>query len=432
MTEIILKKRQGQELSPAEINFFIQGYTGGEIPDYQAAALLMAIFFQGLGAAETAELTRAMVDSGRTVDLSPIPGIKADKHSTGGVGDKTTLVLAPLVAAAGVSVAKLAGRGLGHTGGTIDKLAAIPGLQTELSISALIRQVQEIGVAVATQTAELVPADKKLYALRDVTATVECIPLIASSIMSKKLAAGAGAIILDVKTGSGALLPGLEDARVLARMMVDIGRRLGRKTAALLTNMEQPLGRAVGNALEAQEALAALRGEGPVDLEELCLALGAALLVLTGKAANPGQAEAELARLWKTGRALQKFKEMVAAQGGNPEVTENPGLIAAAARQETVLAQEKGYVQTLDAKMIGQAAMLLGAGRQTKEDQIDLTAGLILHKKIGEPAAPGEPLATLFFNRDRHLEEAKKLTADAYRIGPDQTAPRPMVLEIIN
>ena len=430
MNEIILKKRQGQELSGTEINYFIQGYAGGEIPDYQAAALLMAVFFQGLSAAETAELTLAMVESGRKIDLSAIPGVKVDKHSTGGVGDKTTLVLAPLAAAAGVPVAKLAGRGLGHTGGTIDKLEAIPGLQTELSISAFIRQVKEIGVAVATQTRELVPADKKLYALRDVTATVDCLPLIASSIMSKKLAAGADAIVLDVKAGRGAFLPNREDARALARTMVAIGQRLGKATVALVTNMEQPLGRAVGNALEVREAIAALRGEGPADLEELCLALGAVMLVLAGKAADPGEAEEKLAGLLKTGQALRKLKEMVLAQGGNPEVIENPDLLKVAERQEKVPARATGYVQALDAKMIGQAAMLLGAGRQTREDRIDLAAGLVLHKKIGERVEAGEPLATLFVNRARYLEEAKKLVQDAYRTGADEPTPQPMILEV--
>ncbi|MEW5898963.1 MAG: pyrimidine-nucleoside phosphorylase [Bacillota bacterium] len=432
MNEIILKKRQGQELSGAEINYFIQGYAGGEIPDYQAAALLMAIFFQGLSGAETAELTLAMAGSGRTIDLSAIPGVKVDKHSTGGVGDKTTLVLAPLAAAAGVPVAKLAGRGLGHTGGTIDKLEAIPGLQTELSIPAFIRQVKEIGVAIATQTRELVPADKKLYALRDVTATVDCLPLIASSIMSKKLAAGADAIVLDVKAGRGSFLPNREDARALARTMVAIGQRLGKATVALLTNMEQPLGRAVGNALEVREAIAAMRGEGPADLEELCLALGAVMLVLAGKAADPGEAEEKLDGLLKNGQALRKLKEMVVAQGGDPEVIENPDLLKVAERQEKIPARTAGYVQAVDAKMIGEAAMLLGAGRQTKEDRIDLAAGLVLHKKIGERVEAGEPLATLFVNRARYLEEAKKLVQDAYRTGADEPAPQPMVLEVIN
>lgn len=431
MTEIILNKRQGRELSPQEIKFFIEGYTKGNIPDYQAAALLMAIFFQGLSLRETAGLTLAMVDSGEKVDLSAIPGYKVDKHSTGGVGDKTTLVLAPLVAAAGVPVAKLAGRGLGHTGGTIDKLEAIPGLSTEMAIPAFIRQVKEIGVAVATQTKELVPADKKLYALRDVTATVESIPLIAASIMSKKLAAGADAIVLDVKVGSGAFLPGLEDARALARTMVAIGRQLGRATVAFLTSMEQPLGRAVGNALEVREAIAALQGEGPPDLVELCLTLGARMLVLAERAAGAGQAREELLRVLESGRALDKLKEMITAQGGNPEVVDNPELLQVAGRQEKVFAPEAGFVQFLDAKMIGRAAMVLGAGRQTKEDRIDLSVGLYLHKKIGDPVDVGEPLATMYVNQTRDLEKARRLVQDAYKIGEDRPGPPLLIYEAV-
>lgn len=431
MTEIILNKRQGRELSPQEIKFFIEGYTKGNIPDYQAAALLMAIFFQGLSPGETAGLTLAMVDSGEKVDLSAIPGYKVDKHSTGGVGDKTTLVLAPLVAAVGVPVAKLAGRGLGHTGGTIDKLEAIPGFRTEMAIPAFIQQVKEIGVAVATQTKELVPADKKLYALRDVTATVECIPLIASSIMSKKLAAGADAIVLDVKVGSGAFLPSLEDARALARTMVAIGRQLGRATVAFLTSMAQPLGRAVGNALEVREAIAALQGEGPPDLVELCLTLGARMLVLAERAGGAGQAREELLRVLESGRALDKLKEMITAQGGNPEVVDNPELLQVAGRQEKVFASEAGFVQFLDAKMIGRAAMVLGAGRQTKEDRIDLSVGLYLHKKIGDPVDVGEPLATMYVNQTRDLEKARKLVQDAYKIGEDRPGPPLLIYEAV-
>lgn len=431
MTGIILKKRQGQELSPEEVRFFIQGYTTGAIPDYQAAALLMAIFFNGLSPSETAELTLAMAESGKRIDLSAIPGIKVDKHSTGGVGDKTTMVLAPLVAAAGVPVAKLAGRGLGHTGGTIDKLEAIPGFQTELTIPAFVRQIKEIGVAVATQTQELVPADKKLYALRDVTATVESLPLIAASIMSKKLATGADALVLDVKTGRGALLPEREHARALARTMVATGRKLGKKTVALLTNMEQPLGRTVGNALEVREAIATLRGEGPADLSELCLALGAQILVLAGKTADTGQAREKLLRLFKNGEALKKLEEMIAAQGGRPEVITRMGLLPVAGRQENILARESGYVQSLDARRIGRAAMLLGAGRQTKEDRIDPAVGLVLHKKTGDPVEPGEALATMFVNATRYLEKARKLAQDAYQIGVSRPAPPPLIYETI-
>ncbi|MBC7324034.1 MAG: pyrimidine-nucleoside phosphorylase, partial [Moorella sp. (in: Bacteria)] len=427
MSDIILKKREGQELSPEEIKFFVRGYTEGNIPDYQAAALLMAVFFRGLSPLETAELTLAMVESGEKIDLSAIAGCKVDKHSTGGVGDKTTLVLAPLVAAAGAPVAKLAGRGLGHTGGTIDKLEAIPGLQTELSIPAFIQQVKEIGVAVAAQTRDLVPADKKIYALRDVTATVECIPLIASSIMSKKLAAGADAVVLDVKVGAGAFLPRREDARALARTMAAIGRQLGRTTVCFLTDMEQPLGRAVGNALEVREAITALKGEGPGDLEELCLALGAQMLVLAKKAAGIDQARQKLTTLLKNGGALRKFQEMVAAQGGNPEVVENTELLKVAGRQEKVLAQAAGYVQSVDGRALGRAAVYLGAGRQSKEDQIDLSVGLVMHKKIGDTVEAGEPLVTMFVQQARYLEDARKLIAGAYKIGEEKPAPRPMV-----
>ncbi len=431
MSDIILKKREGQELSPEEIKFFVRGYTEGNIPDYQAAALLMAVFFRGLSPLETAELTLAMVESGEKIDLSAIAGCKVDKHSTGGVGDKTTLVLAPLVAAAGAPVAKLAGRGLGHTGGTIDKLEAIPGLQTELSIPAFIQQVKEIGVAVAAQTRDLVPADKKIYALRDVTATVECIPLIASSIMSKKLAAGADAVVLDVKVGAGAFLPRREDARALARTMAAIGRQLGRTTVCFLTDMEQPLGRAVGNALEVREAIAALKGEGPGDLEELCLALGAQMLVLAKKAAGIDQARQKLTSLLKNGGALRKFQEMVAVQGGNPEVVENTELLKVAGRQEKVLAQAAGYVQSVDGRALGRAAVYLGAGRQSKEDQIDLSVGLVMHKKIGDTVEAGEPLVTMFVQQARYLEDARKLIAGAYKIGEEKPAPRPMVYEVI-
>lgn len=424
---IILKKRRGQELSPGEIDFFVKGYAAGTIPDYQAAALLMAVFFRGFSPEETARWTLAMVDSGKKVDLSSVPGIKVDKHSTGGVGDKTTLVLVPLVASAGVPVAKLAGRSLGHTGGTIDKLESIPGLRTEMSIPDFVRQVGEKGVAVASQSDELVPADKKFYALRDVTATVDCLPLVASSIMSKKIASGADAIVLDVKVGRGAFFERLEDARRLAGAMVSIGRRLGRKTVAFLTSMEQPLGWAVGNALEVREAIAALQGEGPSDLTELCLTLGARMLALAGKVSSDEQGRMVLAALLKNGRALAKFKEMIAAQGGDPAVAENPELLPAARGREDILAAQSGFVLSVDALAVGRAAMAAGAGRKVKEDPVDPSAGVVLRKKAGDPVEAGEPLATVFANRADAFEQAEKLLRGAFRVGPEPPAAGPLV-----
>ena len=427
MYDIILKKRQGREISREEIDFFIGGYTAGSIPEYQAAALLMAVFLNGLGFRETAELTTAMAGSGEQVDLSSIPGCKVDKHSTGGVGDKTTLVLVPLVAAAGVPVAKLSGRGLGHTGGTIDKLESIPGFRTDMEIPAFIRQVKDIGVAVAAQSKALVPADKKLYALRNATATVESIPLIASSIMSKKIAAGAGAVVLDVKAGNGAFLPYREDAFALARLMVAIGRQLGRATVALVTGMDQPLGYAVGNALEVREAILTLQGKGPPDLEKLCLALGAQMLILAGKAAGVEEAEDRLSFLLKNGNVLEKFKEMILAQGGNPEVVDNPALLPLAARQEQVFSRETGYVRAVDTKNIGRAAMFLGAGRQALDNDIDHSVGVMLHKKTGERVTVGEPLFTLYINRIRYLKEARRLLQNAFLVGEEKPECPPLI-----
>ncbi|MQL52068.1 pyrimidine-nucleoside phosphorylase, partial [Desulfofundulus thermobenzoicus] len=382
MYDIILKKRRGHELATEEINFFVQGYTAGRIPDCQAAALLMAVFFQGLTARETADLTLAMAGSGDRMDLSAIPGPKVDKHSTGGVGDKTTLVLAPLVAAAGVPVAKMSGRGLGHTGGTADKLEAIPGFKVNLSPEDFIRQIRENGLAVVTQTGNLVPADKKLYALRDATATVDSIPLIASSVMSKKIAAGAGAVVLDVKAGSGAFMRSVEDALALARTMVAIGHQVGLRTVAVISDMDQPLGLAVGNALEVREAVETLAGKGPADLRELCLVLGSHMLVLAGAVDGVEQGREKLADLLDRGQALAKFREMIRAQGGDPRVVENPALLPAAREQEPVRAGQEGYVTAIQAEGIGRAAMLLGAGRRTKEDAIDPAVGVVLHKKV--------------------------------------------------
>jgi pyrimidine-nucleoside phosphorylase len=393
--DLILKKRNGLALSGDEIDFLISGYVKGSIPDYQMSALAMAIWFRGMNEDETLRLTMAMMNSGDTISLKEIPGIKVDKHSTGGVGDTTTLVLAPLVAAAGAPVAKLSGRGLGHTGGTLDKLESIPGLVTEMSAGELIEAVKNIGVAVAGQTGNLVPADKALYALRDVTATVDSMPLIAGSIMSKKLAAGADALVLDVKSGDGAFLKSRDEAFELARTMVKIGSGAGRETVAVVTGMDQPLGRAVGNALEVEEAIMTLRGEGPPDLEELCLVLGGWMLCLAGRAAEPEEGQKILRELIGNGSALRKFKEMIKNQHGDERVTENLSLLPRVENQVTVRAAEGGYVSRLKAETIGMAAMSLGAGRENKESVINPAVGIVVEKKIGDMIKPGDPLAVI-------------------------------------
>ncbi|GAW27846.1 pyrimidine-nucleoside phosphorylase [Carboxydocella sp. ULO1] len=425
--DIIRKKRDGGELSQAEIEFMVQGYTSNEIPDYQMAAWAMAVFLRGMNARETADLTMAMVRSGDQVDLSGIAGIKVDKHSTGGVGDTTTLVLAPLVAAAGAPVAKMSGRGLGHTGGTLDKFDSIPGFRVELNKEEFIRNVNTVGAAVVGQTGNLAPADKKLYALRDVTATVDSIPLIASSIMSKKIAAGADAIVLDVKTGSGAFMKTLEDSFALARAMVAIGQEVGRKTVAVITDMDQPLGRAIGNALEVKEAIETLRGGGPSDLRELCLTLGAHMVTLAGKAANPAAARARLEELLQNGQALAKFKEMVAAQGGDPRVIDQPELLPQAQKVIPLLAEQDGYVARIEAEELGIAATMLGAGRETKESKVDLAVGLVVNKKVGEAVAAGEPLVWLHVNEERRLAEVMAKVKAAFTISCQQPAPATLI-----
>lgn len=430
MYDIILKKRRGLELTRQEIEFFVRGYTAADIPGYQAAALLMAVFFQGMTPRETADLTLAMAASGDQADLSAIPGRKVDKHSTGGVGDKTTLVLIPLVAAAGVPVAKMSGRGLGHTGGTVDKLESIPGFKVDLSPEDFVAQVRTVGAAVAAQSGNLVPADKKLYALRDVTATVDSIPLIASSVMSKKIAAGASAIVLDVKAGSGAFMRTAEDAFTLARAMVDIGRLAGRDTVALVTDMDQPLGRAVGNALEVREAVDTLAGRGPADLRELCLALGGQMLALAGAAPTPAAGSGQLAPLLADGRALAKFRALITAQGGDPRVIDEPDRLPRAARQETVPAAVSGYVTAIQGETVGRAAMLLGAGRRTKEDRIDPAVGIVLHKKTGDPVEAGEPLATLHVNRTEEMDTVRRAVQKAYTIDRVRPPQRPLVLGV--
>lgn len=409
MVDIIEKKRDGGELSKEEIRFFVEGYTNGSIPDYQASALMMAIYFNDMTDAERAELTMAMVESGDQIDLSAISGIKVDKHSTGGVGDTTTLPLASMVAACDVPVAKMSGRGLGHTGGTIDKLESIVGFHVELSNEEFINQVNEIGMAVIGQSGNLTPADKKLYALRDVTATVPSIPLIASSIMSKKIAAGANAIVLDVKTGDGAFMKTVEDSKKLAEAMVKIGNSVGRNTMAIISDMSQPLGFAIGNALEVKEAIDALKGEGPEDLMELCYTLGSQMVVLGGKASTIEEARKMLEHAVESGAALEVLKKFIAAQGGDASVVDDPSRLPQAKYVSDVVAKESGYVAKIEADDIGTAAMLLGAGRATKESDIDLAVGLVLRKKVGDYVEAGEPLVTVHANFEDISEVVEKI-----------------------
>lgn len=416
MVDLILKKRSGAELSEQEIDFIVQGYTKGEIPDYQMSALTMAIYFRGMSDKETAALTTSMVKSGEEIDLSGITGHIVDKHSTGGVGDKTTIVLAPLVASAGIPVAKMSGRGLAHTGGTIDKLESFHGFNVELNQTQFLEQVNQIGIAVVGQSGNLTPADKKLYALRDVTATVESIPLIASSIMSKKLAAGADAIVLDVKVGSGAFMKSIDDAKKLAIAMVNIGRHVGRNTIAAISDMNQPLGYAVGNSLEVQEAIDTLRGNGPKDLEVLCLTLGAHMLVLAEKVTSFEEGYKLLQQKLISGEALQKLKELIAAQGGDVNQVEDPSFLPRATHQIEVLATKSGVIGSIECDDIGVAAMLLGAGRATKEDAIDLAVGLVLHKKIGEHIQVGESLATIHANALQNIEQVTEMIQKAIEI----------------
>ncbi|GGD00145.1 pyrimidine-nucleoside phosphorylase [Pontibacillus salipaludis] len=407
MYDIIAKKRDGQALTPEEITFFIEGYTNGDIPDYQASALCMAIFFQDMNDEERANMTMEMVKSGDTIDLSAIEGIKVDKHSTGGVGDTTTLILGPLVASLDVPVAKMSGRGLGHTGGTIDKLEAVPGFHVEIDKSEFIELVNKNKVSVIGQTGNLTPADKKLYGLRDVTATVNSIPLIASSIMSKKIAAGADAIVLDVKTGAGAFMKSLEDSKDLAEAMVAIGNRVGRNTMAVISDMSQPLGRAIGNALEVNEAIETLKGNGPEDLTELCLTLGSQMVVLAGKAATLNEAREKLQENMNNGKALEKFATFLQSQGGDERVVEDPSVMKEASYKVELEAKEAGFVSEIVADELGTAAMMLGAGRATKESEIDLAVGLYLNKKVGDYVEVGESLLTIHSNQE-DVEDVKQ------------------------
>ncbi|WP_280157377.1 pyrimidine-nucleoside phosphorylase [Priestia aryabhattai] len=413
MVDLIEKKRNGYELNKAEIDFIIEGYTKGDLPDYQLSAFAMAIYFQGMTQEERVNLTQAMVESGDQIDLSKIEGIKVDKHSTGGVGDTTTLVLGPLVAAVDVPVAKMSGRGLGHTGGTIDKLEAVPGFHVEITNEEFIRLVNTNKIAVIGQSGDLTPADKKLYALRDVTATVDSIPLIASSIMSKKIAAGADAICLDVKTGNGAFMKKLEDAEELAKAMVEIGKGVGRNTKAIISDMSQPLGFAVGNALEVKEAIDTLKGEGPEDLTELCLTLGSHMVVLAEKASSLDEARAMLQEVIKNGKALESFKTFLSAQGGDASVADDPSKLPDAAHKIEVLAKEDGYISEIVAEKIGVAAMKLGAGRATKESEIDLAVGIMLNKKVGDSVKKGDSLVTIHSNSE-DVQEVMDIVYDSY------------------
>ncbi|MBB4823818.1 pyrimidine-nucleoside phosphorylase [Sporosarcina luteola] len=430
MVDIIERKRNGEVLSKEEITFFVTGYTKGTIPDYQASAFLMAIYFSGMNAEEQGYLTMAMVESGDQIDLSAIEGIKVDKHSTGGVGDTTTLILAPLVAACGVPVAKMSGRGLGHTGGTLDKLESIEGFHIELTEEQFVNQVNQLKLAVMGQSGNLTPADKKLYALRDVTATVESISLIASSIMSKKIAAGADAIVLDVKTGEGAFMKTLEDAEKLAAAMVAIGKQVGRQTMAVISDMNQPLGYAIGNALEVKEAIETLRGNGPDDLTELCLVLGSKMMIAGGKATTTEEATSMLKEVIESGTALELFSKMIAAQGGNAEIVRRPELLPKATYQIEVPSPASGFITKMEADEIGVAAMLLGAGRATKEDEIDLAVGIVLNKKIGDRVEKGEPLAIIHANRT-DVASSLEMLQHHIHIGDEKVARPTLIYKTI-
>lgn len=431
MVDIIQKKRDGGVLSREEISWFIGAYVEGRIPDYQAAALLMAIYFQNLSKEETFQLTEAMRDSGDTIDLSMIHGIKVDKHSTGGVGDKITLVVAPLAAACGVPVAKMSGRGLGFTGGTVDKLESIPGFRTTLEAEEFTNQVNQIGIAVIGQTAHITPADKKLYALRDVTATVDNLGLIASSIMSKKLAAGSDAILLDVKCGDGAFMERQEDAAELARLMVEIGDSAGKRTVAAITEMGQPLGKAVGNSLEVMEAIETLKGRGPADITQLAEKLGGIMIYLGGKAASPEEGCQMAESALKDGRGLEKLREFIAAQGGMEKVIEDFSLFPAHTVERELIAEQDGYVQRIEARKIGLASQHTGAGRATKEEAIDLSAGVLLHKKIGDAVKKGEALATFYGNDPLKVDNAVKEGKDAFTLSENPLEPPVLVKELI-
>lgn len=430
MTDLIAAKRDGGRLSAEEIDFMVQGYTRGEIPDYQMSAMCMAILLRGMDDEETLDLTMSMMRSGEVLDLSAIKGVKADKHSTGGVGDKTSLILCPMVAACGLKIAKMSGRGLGHTGGTIDKLESFPGYDTGISDEQFIENVNRVGIAITSPTADIDPADKKLYALRDVTGTVPSIPLIVSSIMSKKLAAGADVIVLDVKCGGGAFMKTEERARELARNLTRIGNMAGRKTSAVITDMDQPLGCAVGNALEVKEAISVLSGEAGGDLLELCLTLGSCMLVSAGFAEDDEQARAALSESIRSGKALQKLAELVEAQGGDADAVYEPSMLPAAEIRLEVPSTETGYVSHIDAEKVGLVSMHLGGGRATKESSIDLAVGVVLHKKLGERVEIGESLGTVHANDADKAQQAAELLRGCFTLSAEPVE-RPAFIKAI-
>lgn len=430
MYDIIHKKRNGGELSEEEIRFFIEGYTDESIPDYQAAALCMAVYFRGMTPKETSILTLAMAESGDQIDLGGIEGFTVDKHSTGGVGDKTSLIVVPIVASCGGKVAKMSGRGLGHTGGTVDKLESIPGFRTELNPDDFIKQVNGIGLCIVGQTGELAPADKKLYALRDVTATVESIPLIASSIMSKKLAAGSKGIVLDVKTGSGAFMKTVEESENLAKEMVAIGKSAGRSVTAVITNMDIPLGDSVGNSLEVIEAIKTLKGEGESDLTEVCLTLAAQMLsMVTGEDEKTCYSMAKGAI--DNGLAINKLRKMISAQGGNANVVDDYSLFKQPKYTAEIFSERDGYIEHTDAEKIGIASVILGAGREKKGDPIDPSAGIVLKKKTGDYVKKGEPLAVFYTDDEGKIEGAKQEFLDAFTFGNERTQPQKLIYKII-
>ncbi len=430
--DLIHRKRDGEELSPEEINYLVDGYTRTEIPDYQLSAFLMAVFFSGMTDREVSVLTDAMLNSGSIVDLSSIPGVKVDKHSTGGVGDKTSLIASPIAAAAGVIVPMISGRALGHTGGTLDKLESIPGFRTDLSIDEFRGLVAQHKLAFIGQTPEVVPADNKFYALRDATATVESIPLLASSIMSKKLAVGLDALVLDVKVGSGAFMKKQVEARRLAQMMVGIGRRLDKRVQALITDMSQPLGYAIGNALEVMEVSQTLQNAGPADLTRLSLELAARMIFL-GKIVKTLEEARELAQSkLLDGSGFQKFKDVIAAQGGNPQVLDRFDLLPNATGAQEITTARGGYVSAIDAELIGQASSMIGAGRNTKEDSIDPAVGVILEVKVGQKIDSGSILCRIYYTGDEHLEEAAALVEDAFKISQQPVEERDLILEVVS
>ena len=432
MSEVIAKKRDGGKLTQEEIHFVVDGYTKGTIPDYQMSAFLMAVFFRGMDAEETLHLTMEMVGSGETLDLSGVTGITADKHSTGGVGDKTSLVLVPMVASLGVKMAKMSGRGLGHTGGTLDKLESIPGFSIDVPREKFMQQLDEVGMVIAGQTADLVPADKKMYALRDVTATVNSIPLIVSSIMSKKLAAGAKTIVLDVKVGKGSFMKTEEDARVLAQSMVDVGRLAGRNTVAVITDIDQPMGMTVGNALEVYEAIQTVKGELKGELLELCLVLGSCILTASGLCGDMDEARAKLLNTIEDGSADNKLKQFIASQGGDPTVVDDPDLLEIAPYDMNIRCDEAGYITSIDALGVGMASLKIGGGRVTKESNVDHGVGVVLHKKVGDYVEAGEAIATVYARTIEESLMGADLVNDCIELSETPVAAKPFIRAIVS